>query len=149
MTSAHGHAMTGPIVTLARGTVDGLAGLGALLSGGRPIAPGLADPFTLGFQNLVYLIILTICVAALVAAWRLLPKAYAIYAALVLVVCTWSPAPDFALRSIDRYSLVIFPLWMAAAAKLTERRLIAPVMLLSTILLVFYSYEIACWVFVA
>ncbi len=90
-----------------------------------------------------------ICVAALVAAWRRLPKAYSVYAALVLGVCIWSPGPDIALRSIDRYSLVIFPLWMAAAAKLSERRLIAPVLLLSSALLFFYAYEIACWVFVA
>ncbi len=149
LTSVHGHSMAGPIVTLARGTVDGLAGLGATLSGGRLLAPDVADPFTIGFQNLVYLVVLAICVAALIAAWKRLPKAYSVYAALALGVCIWSPAPDFALRSIDRYSLVMFPLWMAAAAKLSERRLIAPVMLLSSAMLLFYAYELACWVFVA
>jgi hypothetical protein len=148
LTSTHEHSMTGPLVTIWRGLDDGVVGL-ATLPAGRFVVPGLASPFTVGSQNLIYLIVFGIAIASLIGAWRRLPKLYAIYSALVLIVCVWSPTPELPLRSIDRYSLVLFPLWMAAAAWLEERRRVWPVLCISTSLLIFYCVLAARWVFIA
>jgi hypothetical protein len=119
------------------------------LPAGRPVEPGLASPFTIGSQNLIYLVVFSIAIASLIGAWKRLPKAYAVYAALVLIVCIWSPSLFFPFRSIDRYLLVVFPLWMATAAWLQERRTVRPVLYVSTALLVFYCVLAARWVFIA
>jgi hypothetical protein len=93
--------------------------------------------------------VLLISLTALVATWRRLPREYAIYATLVMVVCTWSGVIERPLDSYDRYMLVAFPLWMAAAAWLQEHRLSRPVLQISSLLLVFYTVMFARWVFVA
>jgi hypothetical protein len=148
MNNIHGHSLAGPLVTIWRGLTSGLAGL-ATLGAGRLVEPGLASPFTLGLQNLIYLVVFGIAVASLIAAWRRLPKPYAVYSLLVMTVCIWSPTPDMPLRSIDRYVLVLFPLWMSAAAWLQERRLLRPVLCVSAPLLVFYCVLAARWTFIA
>jgi hypothetical protein len=53
------------------------------------------------------------------------------------------------LKSLDRYVLTIFPLWMAAAAWLSERRLVVKTVALSTTALVFFAAQFATWAFIA
>ncbi len=136
-------------VMLWKATEYGISGLWQTLHGVRPIAPTAAAPFSLAFQNVIYLMVLVIALASLVAAWRRLPKEYAIYATLAIIVCTWSATAGRPLEAFDRYMLPIFPLWMGAAAWLEERRLTSVVLKLSTTALIFYTIAFARWAFVA
>ena len=140
--------MTTPVM-LWKATDAGLTGLLQTLQGTKPIAPSVAVVFSLGFQNTVYLVVLVISLAALVATLRRLPREYAIYATLVIVVCTWRGVVGKPLESYDRYMLVVFPLWMAAAAWLEKRRLTPTVLQISSLMLVFYTVEFARWAFIA
>jgi hypothetical protein len=81
--------------------------------------------------------------------FRRLPLHYGAYALATLLVCTWSPVAGQPLKSLDRYVLTIFPLWMAAGAWLSERRLMRPVVLVSAALLAFWTFQFATWAWVA
>jgi hypothetical protein len=147
---AYSHQFTGPVVTVVRALSAGFTGLWQTLHGTAPINPSIYGPYSTGFQSFAYLVVLGICVVALVGAWRRLPKAYALYAALVLLVTTSSPVIGNPLHAFDRYALMLFPLWMAAADWLSERRLLRQLVLATgAIMLVFYTFEYARWVWVA
>ena len=83
------------------------------------------------------------------ASHRRLPLAYGAYALAALVVCTWSPVTGQPLKSFDRYTLTIFPLWMAAGAWLSERRRARLLLLVSGALLAFWTLQFASWSWVA
>jgi hypothetical protein len=147
--TGYSRTLVGTPVMIWRALDAGLTGLWQTFHGYRPIATDVADPFRIGFQNLIYLVVLVIALAALIAAWRRLPREYAVLAILMLVVTTSSAVAGRPLESFDRYLLPIFPLWMAAAAWLQEHRLTRPVLQISSLLLVFYTVMFARWVFVA
>ena len=95
-------------------------------------------------------VVLGLALAALLACRRRLPAEYAAYAGVVLLACISTPAVGQPLWSLDRYTLTIFPLWMAAGAWLSGRRIALPaVVLCGSALLVFYAAQFASWAFVA
>ena len=143
------HRTTGPIATIIDGLRGALHGVSDLVSGVKPYAPTLDGPFTSHADSLVLFVVLIVAVAALVLAFRRLSRPYAVYALLALVVVIFSETKIQPLEGLDRYSLTIFPLWMAAGSCLAQRRLVAPVVVFSAALLVFYSYQFATWAFVA
>jgi Mannosyltransferase (PIG-V) len=140
--------MAGPLSTI-------VAAVHAATAGVRSFAvqpaylPTIGGPFTAGTESILLLLALAIALAALVAAFRRLPLAYGAYALAVLVVCTWSPVAGQPLKSVDRYTLTIFPLWMAVGAWVSERRLTRTVVLVSAGLLAFWSFQFATWAWVA
>ena len=144
----HGHRMTGPLVTFVSAVQSAASGLHSL-SSQAVYAPSIAGPFSEGAESILLLAVLGITVAALVVALRRLPIAYGAYALATLLVCTWSPVMGQPLKSLDRYTLTIFPLWMAAGAWLSERRLVRPVLLVSAGLLAFWTFQFATWAWVA
>lgn len=148
-TGIYRRSLVGTPVMVWRAIDAGVSGLTQTLHGARPIEPADGGPFAIGFQNLVYLILLLIAVAAFVAAWRRLPREYTLYAFFSLIVITSSAVAGTPLQSFDRYLLGIFPLWMGAAAWLEQRGLTRPVLLLSSGVLVFYTVEFSRWVFIA
>lgn len=148
-TTGYGRSFGGPAVTVVDAFSAALGGLGQTLAGVPPIEPSTLSPFNMGFQNLVYFGVLILTVTTLIGAWRRLPAPYAIYATLMLVMAIWSPAVGRPLGSFDRYTLVMFPLWMAAAKWVSDRNVIRSVVGLGTAGLLFYSMAFACWVFVA
>ncbi|MDE3131725.1 MAG: hypothetical protein KGL16_11285 [Acidobacteriota bacterium] len=143
------HQLVGPVVGVAIAIKAGVLGLWQTLQGVPPIPRASSYALSHPFQNLVYLVLLAICVAALFQAWRRLPKVYAVYSGLYLAVLTSSPIPGRSLVSFDRYALVLFPLWIAAAAWLRERRLLRPVIQIGAVLLLCYSFQVGRWLFVA
>jgi hypothetical protein len=147
-TSAYGRQMAGPVGTFVAAVRSAALGLRSLPSQ-APYTPSMGGPFTPGVEGIVLLVVLFIAVAALVSAFRRLPLAYGAYALAVLVVCIWSPAAGQPLKSFDRYTLTIFPLWMAAGAWVSERRLTRTVVLLSAGLLAFWTFHFATWAWVA
>jgi hypothetical protein len=144
----HSHEMTGPLETLVSAVQAAAAGAHSVLTG--PIyEPSLGGPFSGGAESIVLLAVLGIAVAALVAVIRRLPVHYGAYALATLLVCIWSPVAGQPLKSLDRYTLTIFPLWMAAGAWLSERRQVRLVVLVSAGLLAFWTFQFATWAWVA
>ena len=145
----HAHSLVGPLATIASALSAAFTGLRLTLQGHAPLEASLGGPFSLGFQNLVLALVLVAACAALIACARRLPVAYTAYAALALLLTTSSRVQLEPLKSLDRYALTIFPLWMGAGAWLAERRLTRPVVLLTACLLVFYTLEFTTWAFIA
>jgi hypothetical protein len=146
--ATHGHQMTGPLQTLVSAVRAAAAGAHSVLTGAI-YAPSLGGPFSGGAESIVLLAVFGIAVAALVAVTRRLPVQYGAYALATLLVCIWSPVAGQPLKSLDRYALTIFPLWMGAGAWLSERRLTRTVVLLSAGLLAFWTFQFATWAWIA
>lgn len=144
----HGHRMTGPIDMFVSAVQAAATGLRSLPSQAI-YAPSMVGPFSVGVESILLLVVLFIAAAALVAAFRRLSFAYGAYASVVLLVCLWSPVSGQPLKSFDRYTLTIFPLWMAAGAWVAERRLTRPVIVASALLLAFWTFQFAAWTWVA
>lgn len=146
--TGHGHRMTGPLDTFVSAVQAAATGLQSLPS--QPIyTPSIGGPFSAGAESVVLFVVLAVAAAALVAAFRRLPLAYGVYALAVLLVCIWSPVSGQPLKSLDRYTLTIFPLWMAAGAWMAERRLSRAVLAVSAVLLAFWTFQFATWGWVA
>jgi Mannosyltransferase (PIG-V) len=142
-------SVAGPFVTIWRAFNAGGLGIAQTLNGVHPLLPGDGNMFSVGFQNVIYLIVLLITLFTLWGTWRFLPKAYAIYATLVVLVFTMSVVSVVPLRAFDRYMLPLFPLWMMAAKWLDERKLLRVVLAVSPCLIVLYTIEFTRWVMVA
>jgi Mannosyltransferase (PIG-V) len=138
------HHATGPITGVADGVSAGVSGLAHILTG----SAGALTARQNAFENVVYLVVLVISVTALVAAWRQLPKAYAVFSGLCLLVCVSSPVTGEPLTSLDRYVLVLFPLWMVAAKWLSERRLLRATVTVDAALLFVFALQFARWTFI-
>jgi hypothetical protein len=141
-----GHQFTGPVVTVIRAISAALSSDWRILEGQDSIGSWI---YGSGLRDSAQLTVLAISLAALVVVWRRLPRPYVIYCGLALLVFTSSPAVDDPLESIDRFVLVLFPLWMAAAAWLTDRRLLGRTVAIGGLMLCFYTFAFARWTFVA
>jgi Mannosyltransferase (PIG-V) len=144
----HQHQMTGSLETVlaaVRAASSGLRWIGA-----QPVyAPSIGGAFSSGAESILLFAVFGIAAMALVAAFRRLPIAYGAYGLVALLAVTWSPVANQPLQSLDRYSLTIFPLWMAAGAWLSERRLTRATVLVSAALLAFWTFQFASWTWVA
>jgi hypothetical protein len=140
----YSHHFSGPITGVADGVSAGVSGLGHMITGSAGALTARQD----AFENVVYLVVLVTSVTALVVAWRQLPKAYAVYSGLCLLVCVSSPVTAEPLTSLDRYVLVVFPLWMVAARWLSRRRLLRLTLAGSSTLLFVFALQFARWAFI-
>jgi Mannosyltransferase (PIG-V) len=144
----YGRQMGGPVHTFVAAVQAATLGLRSIAS--RPIyQPSVGGAFSPGAESILLVCVLALAIAALVGTFRRLPLAYGLYALAALLVCTWSPVAGQPLESFDRYALTIFPLWMAVAAWLSERRLTRATVLVSGALLAFWTFQFATWAFVA
>jgi len=146
--ATHRHVLTGPLDTIVLAVRAAFSGVRSLTTF-PPYAPSLGGPFSGGAESILLLAVLAISLAALVAAFRRLALAYGAYAGAALLVCISSPVAGQPLHSLDRYTLTIFPLWMAAGAWLADRRLTRAVVLVGAGLLAFFTFQFATWAFVA
>jgi hypothetical protein len=78
-----------------------------------------------------------------------LPLAYTAYAAAALALAVSVPTPWEPLRSLPRFTLVIFPLWIALALWATERRLVRAVLLVCAPLVAFWTVLFTSWTWAA
>jgi hypothetical protein len=144
-----GHTFAGPFggVAIAAGRFPG--DVNALLSGSaHPVTAG--DPMSWQLHDVVDLGFVAVAVAATTVSWRRVPFAYFAYAIAMLVYATSFPVHDEPLQSISRYELVIFPLFMGAAAWLAQRRnLTFGVFGISSIALGAFSGLWAYWAWIA
>jgi hypothetical protein len=100
-------------------------------------------------QALLQCGVLVVAAVALVGTFRRLPVAYGAYASAALLVPICSPTLGDPLRALDRYSAVLFPLYMAAGAWAVDRGVTRKLVLLSSSALVFFTVQFATWRFVA
>jgi hypothetical protein len=148
--AANSRAFTGPLDALAASVRAAAHGAGAIVAGTEHIyGPSLSSQFGPGAQSIFLLGVLALSLIALVACVRRLPRCYAAYSLLALFVTVWSPVAEQPLKSFDRYALTIFPLWMAAGAWLSERRLTRAVVMITAPLLALSTIAFARWSFIA
>lgn len=145
------HRVTsGPLIGMMSGVWAALRGGAGIFGGASVYHPELLGPLRSGTESMLLVVVLVLALAALVACGRRLPAELAAYAGVVLLACISSPAVGQPLWSLDRYTLTIFPLWMAAGAWLSRRRIALPaVVLCGSALLFFYAAQFASWAFVA
>jgi Mannosyltransferase (PIG-V) len=146
--TGHQHQLGGPVDTIVAAVRAASAGLRWVWS--QPVyAPDVGGVLSSQAESIMLLGVLAIAVVALVATFRRLNFAYSAYSLAVLLVCTWSPVINQPLQSFDRYALTIFPLWMAAGAWVSERRLTRTLIVISGALLAFWTFQFATWAWVA
>jgi hypothetical protein len=147
--AGHGHSFAGPLGAIVSSLRAGASGLGALVHGTQPVlAFDLLGPLSTSAESVVLVGVLALALVALAISARRLPAALTVYAALALIVSISSPVSGQPLQSLDRYLLVIFPLWMAAGSVLSRPVVRAGVVGGGLVLLVFYSFQFATWSFV-
>lgn len=134
--------LIGPPATIFYAFKDAFVGLHDQLMGTAPPTGGLP----LGTQNCIYLAVLAITLLAMVETWRRLPREYAVYALLAILVCSSSAVTLEPLKGFDRYMLPIFPLWIAAAAWISQRRVTSAVLLLSSVMLMVDTFQFTRWI---
>jgi hypothetical protein len=139
----------GPVIGLAEAIRFGVSGAVHVAGGAAFYRPTLIGPFTLGGESIVLLFLLALTLWALVQCLRRLPLEYGLYSAAVILMCLSTPWEAQPLWSFDRFTLTIFPLWMAVGAWLARRRLVVPVVVIGSLMLVFYTVQFSSWAFVA
>ena len=120
-----------------------------VLAGGTIYHPSVEGPFRALAEDVILGGVLIICLVALEACRRRMRPEYFTYAGLVILMCLATPEKGEPLWCFDRFALTIFPLWMAAGAWLSRRRLTIAVVALCAVALVFYTMQFASWSFVA
>lgn len=139
---------TGPGVGILQGVGAGVSGAARMVGAIAADPAGGLGSDQQAFLNVVSLAVLGICISTLCVAWRRLPAADCLYSALCLLTCVSSPAHGGPLMSLDRFALVMFPLWVAAAGWLDERRVLCPALACSATLMVVFAFEFARWTFI-
>jgi Mannosyltransferase (PIG-V) len=140
----------GPLVGFTAALVAAIKGAVAIVGNGASIYhPTLLGPLGHGAESVLLFLLLLLCLALLARCLRSLPLEYGAYAALAVAMCISSPQIGQPLTSFDRYTLTIVPLWMAAGAWVAKRGLQRPVVVVGSILLVFYTVQFSSWSFIA
>lgn len=136
----------GAIVRLARALPHDL---GQILSG-HTHSIGSGDPISWTTHNLIDLAFLIFALVGLAWSWRRVPRAYFVYAVVMLAQVLSDPTPMEPLVSFSRYILVIFPLFMGWGGKLAAKPVAArATLVLSAGLLAGFSGLWAYWAWVA
>jgi hypothetical protein len=99
-----------------------------------------------GVARHVYSLIFFIIAALLLRiCWKRLPAAYTAFAAASLAMAASVPAHNEPLKSLPRFTLVMFPLWIALALWATENRRVRTVIAVSAPLLALSTYLFVSW----
>ena len=148
-----GRHFAGPYLGVWDGVKAAFEGLRQLLSLQRrhvyfPAAGG--SPFIDAGHNLMLLAFLLVAIPATIGVLRMLPLAYGVYVIAALAMPLSYPVASQPLMSLPRFLVVLFPLSIWFAAKLTEHpRARLPALLVSAALMVLFVGEFATWHWVA
>jgi Predicted integral membrane protein len=121
----------------------------ALVAGIPGLDPQLTAHVTAGEQlrHVVEFGFLVLALTLLRLCWKRLPLAYTAFAAISLAMAVSVPTGNDPLKSLPRFTLVMFPLWIALALWATERRRVreviaicAPLLAIGTFLFVGWSW---------
>jgi hypothetical protein len=143
----------GPLGGLWDGLRAGWAGVRQLASGSDATRYWSAvqdtDPDRVAAINLAQLAFLVLFAALTVVAWRRFGAPYGLFAALSLAIPLSVPSERWPLLSIQRFGLVVFPLFLALAALGSRPRVHTAVVVVSAVLLGVVSAQWALWQWVA
>jgi hypothetical protein len=136
----------GPLGGIWSGT---LAGVHAFQRFFAP-RPGAINPLHHAAEDLEHLLFLVLFLPLVVVAWRRFGAPYGLFAAVSLAIPLSYPSSRFALLSLPRFGLVIFPLFLAAAALAAGRpRLHTAIVAVSALVLGIAVTQWALWQWVA
>lgn len=113
-----------PLAGLPLAVWGAIQGVGQFLPGVGPdsvLTPAGPYPAGVGLRNVALLGFLALALWLLTESFRRLPLAYAAYAVAALALPLSVPALDEPLKSLPRFMLVVFPLWIALALWVRER----------------------------
>jgi Mannosyltransferase (PIG-V) len=143
----------GPLGGLWDGLRAGWAGIRQLASGSDATrywnAVQDTDPDRVAAINLSQLAFLVLFAALTVVAWRRFGAPYGVFAAFSLAIPLSLPSERWPLLSIQRFGLVVFPLFMALAVLGSRPRVHTAVVVMSAVLLGVVSAQWALWQWVA
>jgi hypothetical protein len=148
-----GRHFAGPYLGVWDGVKAAFEGLRQLLSLQRhhvyfPAAGG--SPLIDAGHNLMLFAFLLLAIPATVGVLRMLPLAYGVYVIAALAMPLSYPVASQPLMSLPRFLVVLFPLSIWFAAKLTEYpRVRMPALVVSAVLMVLFVGEFATWHWVA
>jgi Mannosyltransferase (PIG-V) len=100
-------------------------------------------------RRIVELAALILAAVLLRLSWKRLPMPYTVFAGLGLFLAVSAPSSVEPLRSLPRFTLVLFPLWIALALWATERRRVRAVIFICAPLLVSWTYLFVSWTWAA
>ncbi len=145
-----GRSFQGPFSEIWTAMSKFPADVGHLLSGQHVVLYDNDDPLNWTWDNVIDVLWLIPLIAALVACWRKLPKAYFMYTLAIIVASASNPSPLEPMMSFARYVMPAFPLFVGSAAVLVDRPRAKWVALgASGLLLAFFSAVWAIWAWVA
>ena len=143
----------GPLGGIWDGLRAGWAGVRQLASGSDGTRYWSAvqdtDPDRVAAINLTQLAFLVLFAFLTVVAWRRFGSPYGVFAALSLAIPLSVPSERWPLLSIQRFGLVVFPLFMALAALGSRPRIHTGVVVVSAVFLGVVSAQWALWQWVA
>ncbi len=144
----HWHRSFMPLAGVPAGIWEGIKALIATVPGGASLIGSHlnADSIT---RRIVELAFLVLGAVLLRLSWKRLPFAYTAYAGLGLLLAVSAPSRMEPLRSLPRFTLALFPLWIALALWATERRRVRTTILVCAPLLVFWTVLFSSWTWAA
>jgi hypothetical protein len=146
------HHFAGPFGGVWNGAVAAWDGLRQLVHGSRtPVyfTPAGGDAFTVAGVNLMLFAFLVLGVFAIIGTLRRFPIAYGAYVLAALALPLSDPVKPQPLASLPRYEIVLFPLFLWAAAWLDERGWGDNGLAGSAVLLGLFTAMFATWRFVS
>jgi hypothetical protein len=144
------HRLPIPLGGIALGAWSGLQGVVELLPGyGAPDAalPNGHVPEAVAVRDLAHLAFLALAVWLLVECRRRLPTAYTLYALAGVLMPLSAPATSEPLKSLPRFMLLLFPLWIALALWARERGSARQVVVGMAVLLALSTALFTTWVY--
>ena len=144
----HWHRSFVPLGGVPPGIWEGLKALISAVPGGASVLGThlSADSIT---RRIVELAALILAAVLLRLSWKRLPMPYTVYAGLGLLLAVSAPSSVEPLRSLPRFTLVLFPLWIALALWATERHRVRAMIFICAPLLVFWTYLFVSWTWAA
>jgi hypothetical protein len=130
----------GPLSAVRLGAIEAVRAVGELATG----AGGVAAVRTIGLFGVACLAIL-----AAVGVLRRLPPAYGVYALVMAIPVLSFPQAGHPLASASRYLMTIFPLFMWAGWRLSDRRWFVGTLAVFVVGLLYTTIMFSTWRFVA
>ncbi len=142
------HRSLVPLGGVPAGIWEGIKALIATVPGGASLigAHLNTDSITRRIVELAFLILGTVLLRL---SWKRLPFPYTAFAGLSFLLAISAPSTVEPLRSLPRFTLVLFPLWIALGLWATERRRVRAVLIACAPLLVFWTYLFVSWTWAA
>ena len=140
----HWHRNFIPLGGIALGIWGGLRVLIAALPGGASLVGRHVNDIAV-VHRATELGFLPLGLWLLRESWRRLPAAYTVLAVISFCLAVSVPTPKDPLKSLPRFTLVLFPLWIALAIWATEHRRIRTVLIVCAPLIALWSFLFTSW----